>query len=162
VGEPAADTAGSDGDDVGRALPTIGSLEELAQLIVRRPGLYLRWSKGPDRDADTTSRDELTGTELPGLSVNALSVEPWWHDRPVPLWVARRLYDYEHLQRRKPEARPWVLAGRECGRGPDNEPLITDVRPIAWVAPTVADEARETIDRLRSEWRSLDRFTDDP
>ena len=29
-------------------------------------------------DADGRSRDALTGVELPGLSVNALTVEPWW------------------------------------------------------------------------------------
>ncbi|MEW2505921.1 DUF6098 family protein [Amycolatopsis sp. NPDC047767] len=38
------------------------------------------------------------------------------------LWLARRLYDYEHL--RGPGVRPWVLRGLEIARGPGNEPLI--------------------------------------
>ncbi|WP_327047263.1 DUF6098 family protein [Microbispora sp. NBC_01189] len=31
-------------------LPTIKSLDELTELVDRRPGLYLRYSKGPDAD----------------------------------------------------------------------------------------------------------------
>ena len=35
---------------------------------------------------------------LPGLSASPLAVEPWWGDRPLGLWIARRLYDYSHLE----------------------------------------------------------------
>ncbi|HMC39569.1 MAG TPA: DUF6098 family protein [Acidimicrobiales bacterium] len=135
----------------------ISDLDGLADLVRKHPDLYLRWSAGPDADARETSRDELTGVELPGLSANALAVPLWWRDRPVRAWVARRLYDYEHLQRRRAGARPWVLSGRECGRGPDNEPLVTDVSPVAWVAPEVADEARRVIEAMPADWGSLDR-----
>jgi hypothetical protein len=141
------------------AMRTLRSLDELAQLVGERGDLYLRWSEGPDADREGRSRDELTGVELPGLSVNALAVETWWAERPLRLWVARRLYDYEHLERRHgPGTRPWVLAGRECGRGPDNEPLVADVEPVAWIAPEVADEARRTIEDLGGDWGSLDRL----
>jgi hypothetical protein len=142
-------------------LPVVRSLDELAELVGDRPHLYLRWSRDPSRDIHEVSRDELTGIELPGLSASPLAVEPWWRDRPVWLWAARRLYDYEHLGRRKPGAKPWLLSGRECGRGPDNEPLVDDVRPVAWVSEEVVREARAAIDRLGAEWGSLDRAAQD-
>ncbi|MGH9057442.1 MAG: DUF6098 family protein [Acidimicrobiales bacterium] len=119
--------------------------------------LYFRWSLGPEADRSGRSRDELTGVDLPGLSVSALVVEPWWGDRPRHLWAARRLYHYRHLAERRPGARPWVLAGRECGRGPDNEPLVECLRPVAWVAPEVVAEAKYLMDHLDAGWGSLDR-----
>lgn len=47
------------------------------------------------------------------------------------VWAARRLHDYAHLPHDKgPGVHPWVLTGREAGRGPDNEPLVADARPL--------------------------------
>jgi hypothetical protein len=138
-------------------IPTVRSLDELTDLASGRSDLYLRWSRGPDVDAGEVSRDELTGVELPGLSVSALAVEPWWRDHPARLWIARRIYDYQHLQSRRAGARPWVLAGRECGRGPDNEPLVKDFDPVAWIDMGAVCEARELIDGMDREWGPLDR-----
>lgn len=140
---------------------TIGSLEELADLAGGEENLYLRWSSGPEHDSSRRSRDELTGVELPGLSASALAVEPWWNGRPVRLWVARRLYDYRHLAERRRAARPWVFEGAECGRGPDNEPLVECRRAIAWISPAVVDEAARLIDEQRGDWGPLDR-TEEP
>jgi Family of unknown function (DUF6098) len=140
-----------------RDLPTVDSLHELVDLLGSRRDLYLRWSKDPAADLSQASRDDLTGVELPGLSVNSLQVESWWRSRPRRLWVARRIYDYEHLQRRKPGARPWLLSGRECGRGPDNEPLVEKAQPVAWISERVVDEARAEVDAVRQDWGSLDR-----
>lgn len=149
-------------------LPTIGTLAELADLVTRRArgeALYVRWSRGPEEDlADgrpcaQTSRDALTGVALPGLSANPLRIEPWWGTRSVSLWVARRLYDYEHLRElRGPGVRPWVLLGTPTGRGPDNEPLVVCREPIAWIADGVLRECEEAIARQHSpEWGPLDR-----
>ncbi|MGW7100102.1 DUF6098 family protein [Streptomyces sp. NPDC054838] len=140
-------------------MPAIGSLDELADLIDRRPGLYVRWSMGPEVDLPApVSRDELTGIPLPGLSANPLDVETWWGERPLRVWAARRLYDYAHLPRVKdPRVRPWLLQGTENGRGPDNEPLVTDVRPIGWVDPAVIEESTEEITRQHGRWGPLDR-----
>ncbi|MEW2135675.1 DUF6098 family protein [Streptomyces sp. NPDC005409] len=140
-------------------MPAIGSLDELAGLIARRTGLYVRWSMGPDADLPApASRDELTGTPLPGLSANPLDVEPWWGDRPLRVWAARRLYDYAHLPHVKDRrVRPWLLHGTENGRGPDNEPLVTDVRPLGWIDPAVIEEATREIRRQRGHWGPLDR-----
>ncbi|HVV24044.1 MAG TPA: DUF6098 family protein, partial [Pseudonocardiaceae bacterium] len=83
-------------------LPTVASLDELVTLVERfqsDDALYVRWSKGPAADlAQPASKDGLTGVELPGLSANPLRVEPWWGDRSLRLWLARRLYDYRHLR----------------------------------------------------------------
>lgn len=140
----------------------IADLDELADLVDGWGGawgLYVRWS--PDLEDDLragSSRDELTGVELPGLSANSLGVEAWWDDRPLRTWVARRLYDYLHLKDlRGPGTRPWVLSGRECGRGPDNEPLLENCEIVAKLEPSVMDEAVELIDQLPRDWGGLRR-----
>jgi hypothetical protein len=149
-----------------RAMGTIADLDELAALVEHRDDeLYLRWSLGPAIDCaagdgrDQSSRDALTGIALPGLSANPLRVEPWWGDRSVRLWVARRLYDYRHLRElRGPGVRPWVLAGEERGRGPDNEPLVVCHRPIAWVSDEALRECERAVcDQGSPEWGPLHR-----
>jgi hypothetical protein len=137
-------------------LPTIASLDELAERARGRDDLYVRWSRGPQDDADRRSRDELTGVELPGLSASSLAAEEWWSG-PDRLWVARRLYDYRHLEHRRRGARPWLVSGRLCGRGPDNEPLITDVEVVAVISPQVVEEATRTVEAMPGEWGPLDR-----
>lgn len=138
-------------------IPTISSLDELADLLGSRQDLFIRWSRGPGADLAGRSRDELTGVELPGLSVSALAVEQWWGDRSRRTWVARRLYDYRHIEFRKEGTRPWLLSGRPCGRGPDNEPLVTEVEAVAWISSDVVAEASVLIGGLASSWGPLDR-----
>ena len=142
----------------GDELPVLQTLEELADLVSERHDLYVRWSQGPHRDRRGTSLDELSGVPLPGLSASALGVEPWWGDRDRTVWAARRIYDYAHLPvRRRGHIRPWVLEGHLCGRGPDNEPLVDTVRPIAWLGDSLIDDAHAIIALLNSGWGSLDR-----
>jgi hypothetical protein len=148
---------------------TVHDLDELAALVEKTgpaERLYVRWSKGPADDLaggpddEQSSHDGLTGITLPGLSANSLRVEPWWGERPVRLWVARRLYDYRHLRElRGPGVRPWVLAGRERGRGPDNEPLVTCDRAIAWISETALRECERAVAEQGGQdgWGSLDR-----
>ncbi|MEV6809255.1 DUF6098 family protein [Streptomyces sp. NPDC017248] len=140
-------------------LPVVSTLTEAARLAERHQGLYVRWSRGPGADLHTSSStDELTGVALPGLSANPLDVAEWWGDRSVELWVARRLYDYAHLPHEKgPGVRPWVLRGRETGRGPDNEPLVADVEPLCWIAEDVIEAAREQVTRQERDWGTLRR-----
>jgi Family of unknown function (DUF6098) len=89
------------------ALPTLHDLRAITDLVERTPDreqLYVRWSRGPAVDlirddwGAGSSHDSLTGVALPGLSANPLAVEPWWTDRSLHLWIARRLYDYRHLR----------------------------------------------------------------
>ncbi|MFD2686698.1 DUF6098 family protein [Streptomyces phyllanthi] len=141
------------------ALPVLRSLGELAALVERTPHLYVRWSHGPEADQGAAeSRDALTGVRMPGLSANPLDVEPWWEDRPVELWVARRLYDYSHLPREKgPGVRPWVLRGRVRGRGPDNEPLVHEVEPVGWIEDGVIKEAETAVADQEGQWGTMRR-----
>jgi hypothetical protein len=141
---------------------TVGSLDELVRLLDDWGGdrpLFVRWTRNLDRDlADEVSRDELTGIELPGLSANGLTVEPWWGDRPAGAWLARRLYDYRHLPYRRGEGtRPFVLAGRECARGPDNEPLIRDCHAVAEIGEQVIAEASALVAEQPGDWGPLNR-----
>ncbi|MGW4206430.1 DUF6098 family protein [Lentzea sp. NPDC004789] len=142
-------------------LPTITNLADLVGLL--GDDVYVRWSKGPDADAASTSRDSLTGVDLPGLSASPLRIEPWWGDRSHELWVARRLYDYRHLRDlRGPDVRAWVLRGAEVGRGPDNEPLVRCLEPLAWVADEALTECSKLVDAQHSaEWGPLDRSSSD-
>lgn len=141
-------------------MQVITSLARLADLVHRRSALFVRWSAGPEEDTDLQrSTDGLTGARLPGLSASPLDVEPWWGDRPVVLWVARRLHDYSHLKdARRPGTRPWVLEGEEVGRGPDNEPLVRLRRPVALIDERVLDEAAGLVERTSEQsWGPLDR-----
>jgi hypothetical protein len=139
------------------------SLDELAELLdgwTGERGLYVRWTDDVERDIETgVSRDELTGIELPGLSANSLHVEQWWDGRPMATWVARRLYDYRHLHdTRSAETKPWVLAGVEIGRGPDNEPLIGECTAVAEIALSVIRDATAEVQRLGDDdWGSMRR-----
>ncbi|PWI20829.1 hypothetical protein DI272_33760 [Streptomyces sp. Act143] len=138
----------------------MSSLRELAELVERGERLFVRWSRGPEADLEETavSTDDLTGVRMPGLSANPLGVEPWWQGRSVELWVARRLYDYSHLPREKgPGVRPWVLVGSVVGRGPDNEPLVRDVRPVGWIDEGVIGEAEREVAAQEERWGPLRR-----
>ena len=108
-----------DGDEAKATaeMPTVATLEKVTELARARPRLFVRWSRGPDADAAGASCDDLTGVALPGLSANPLAVEPWWGDRPLRLWIARRLYDYSHLGHdRGPGVRPQFLSGEDEAR----------------------------------------------
>jgi hypothetical protein len=128
----------------------IGSLRELADLVGRRPGLYVRWSRGPEHDADERSRDHASGLDLPGLAANPLDPPGWW-TLPVEAWVARQVTTYDHLGTDQ-DLFAWVLTGRIADRGPDNEPLLVDVHPVARLSNRVVEEAAEARPRSgRSE-----------
>ena len=128
----AADTEGQ--------LPVLDSLAELAELA--QQATFVRFSKGPAEDRQTTSRDYESGLDLPGLSVNPLQPESWW-TRPVEDFLARQICNYVHLQDNADDGRrPWVLTGQVVARGPDNEPLLRDFRPLAWLSDRVVEEAK--------------------
>ncbi|MDX3457998.1 DUF6098 family protein [Streptomyces sp. ME02-8801-2C] len=145
--------------NVREELPVLRSLHDLGTLVERVPHLYVRWSNGPDADRKVArSTDELTGVRMPGLSANPLDVEDWWEDRPIDLWVARRLYDYSHLHHEKGAGvRPWVLRGRVEGHGPDNEPLVRDVEPVGWIDEAVIEEARAAVAEQERSWGTMRR-----
>lgn len=67
---------------------------------------------------------------MPGLSFNPLQPESWW-TRPLQDWLARQLCQYEHLKEENPKRHAWIARGRCIGRGPDCEPLLTDVEEVA-------------------------------
>ena len=139
----------------------ISSLDELADLVETWRGerLYVRWSCGPQADLadESGSVDDLTGVPLPGLSATSLTVEDWWQGRPVRLWVARRLYDYCHLRRDRPDVHPWILTGRETGRGPDNEPLLVHAGPVARIHKGVITQAQYEVTHQPGRWGPLHR-----
>jgi hypothetical protein len=50
-----------------------------------------------------------------------------------------------------------VLAGRECARGPDNEPLINDCEAVAEIEDPVIEEASTLVEEQPGDWGPLDR-----
>ncbi|MFF0492715.1 DUF6098 family protein [Nocardia sp. NPDC003482] len=122
-------------------LPVVETLDELTDLITHNP-LYLRYSHGPEADAEAgPSRDYEAEVTLPGLSVTTLVPEPWW-PRPAREWVARRLCKYSELGAERGRF-AWLLTGHEVGRGPDHEPVVTAITPVARISDTVIDEAQK-------------------
>lgn len=128
------------------AVREIDDLDELAGLVTGEPMLYLRYSAGPERDARRPSRDYEAGVDLPGLPATTLRPEDWW-TRPAVDWVARRVCKYLDLARAEPDRYPWLLTGRVVGNGPDHEPLLTDVRPVARLTDRLLDQARSHYER---------------
>lgn len=118
----------------------IKSLSELEALLEEDADLYVRYSEGYDADRDGGSIDTESGLELPGLSVNPLHPEPWW-TRPAADWLARQLCQYKQLQDKNPDRFAWVLRGQCVGRGPDCEPLMIRVLPVARLAQSLLTEA---------------------
>jgi hypothetical protein len=103
--------------------------------------VYLRYSRGPEADAQRASRDYESGLELPGLSAVPLSPPAWW-SRPVADWLARQVCKYVQLADSDPGRCAWVLTGRKVGLGPDQEPLLADPLPLALLSDAVLEQAR--------------------
>lgn len=123
-------------------LPTVDSFDDLVALVDSSPGMYLRYSPGPEQDAkDGPSRDYESGQEMPGWSVTTIDPEPWW-TRPAADWIARRVCKYGELGEES-DRFPWLLRGRRVGSGPDHEPLVDSIAPVARLAEEVVVEARQ-------------------
>lgn len=122
------------------AMPTIDHLDQLVLLVQTRSGLYVRYSDGPGVDAAEASRDHESGLPLPGLSANRLDPPNWW-TRPLIDWLSRQVCQYLHVADRSPSHQGWVLTGRPVNRGPDDEPLLIDIEPVAWLGEQLQAEA---------------------
>lgn len=128
---------------------SIGTLDDLAGLVGRHGRLYVRWSEGPADDQEG-SVDTESGLALPGLSVNPLHAESWW-TRPFEDWLARQVCQYRELSEKNPDRFAWALSGTEIGRGPDCEPLLREVIPIARLEERLLQEADA---RYRARFRA--------
>lgn len=129
---------GAGHDPLGAEVNLIDDWGQLIELVSHHPGLYLRFSHGPDVDADEPcSHDYEAGQDMPGLW-RPRSPEPWW-TRPTEDWVARRLCKYADLG--QDERYPWLARGELVGRGPDHEPLIRVIAPVARIGSAVVNHA---------------------
>jgi hypothetical protein len=122
-------------------LPTIQTLDELADVVERHPDVCIRYSKGPEHDRGEPSVDYESGLSLPGLSANPLRPEPWWK-RDTRDWLARQICHYAKLGS-EPGRHAWLIEGDVAACGPDREPLLQSWRAVAWLSEEVVDEARQ-------------------
>jgi hypothetical protein len=126
----------------GFELQPLTSIYELEGVLRRFPELHVRYSEGPVADSRRRSVDAESGLDLPGLSVDPLQPEDWWH-RPVADWIARQLRRYRQSQQQNPDRIAWVLTGGVIARGPDCEPLLRNVVPVARLSESLLVEAEE-------------------
>jgi hypothetical protein len=106
----------------------------------------VRYSEGPAHDQRSgPSRDYEADVALPGLSVTTIEPEPWW-PRPAADWIARRVCKYAELGE-DAERYPWLLTARVVGQGPDHEPLVVEVIPLARISPTALGQALQRYHR---------------
>ena len=111
-----------------RSLVRVESVDQLVELVEQSPEpLYVRFSSGLDHDE---SIDHESGLSLPGVSANPLHPPPWWQGPPAADWVTRQVRAYQHLKERDDDRRCWIVTGTVADRGPDNEPLLTDVEGV--------------------------------
>ncbi len=123
-------------------IPTLNTLQDLEAMVHQAPELHVRYSEGWEKDSGGGSMDTESGIELPGLSVNPLSPEAWW-SRPLADWLARQLCQYKHLGEKNPGRVAWVARGTCIGRGPDCEPLLIQVEPVALLSAGLLAEAEQ-------------------
>lgn len=122
-------------------MKTVRGMDELVALVeglrVEGKRAFVRWSKSPVADCRRgASTNWQTGRDEAGLSCNPLTPESWWlaNGRTAAGWVEMQVRDYSYMRFQNPGARAWVLTGTEVGRGSDNEPLVADAAPVAWIA----------------------------
>ena len=112
---------------------TVTTLGQLADVVERSPDdLYVRFAR--EGEVDSPSVDHQSGLTLPGVAVNPLRPPAWWTGHSTAEWVARQIGTYSHLQDEDPDRMGWIVHGDVVDRGPDNEPLLTNVEVIGLVA----------------------------
>jgi hypothetical protein len=127
---------------VPRELLVIRSFAELVEFVTARDGVLLRYSKGPWHDAEAgPSRDYEADVDLPGLSATTVTPEPWW-PRPPGDWIARRVCKYAELGEDE-DRYPWLLTGEVAGWGPDHEPVVVHVHPLARISQEALAQAQD-------------------
>jgi hypothetical protein len=122
-------------------VPVIASVGELVAVVEESTlPVYVRFSGGLDHDREQGSVDHESGLSLPGLSANPLRPPSWWTGRPVEDWVTRQVRAYHHLKEKDDERRGWLIVGTVAERGPDNEPLLADVRVVGVLSEAAVAE----------------------
>lgn len=108
--------------------------------------LFVRYSHGPKADSagDWTSMNHGSGQNEGGLSVNNLTDYKYGlHAHGDPNYVAQQLREYDFLRQDDERNKPYLVHGDIAGQGGDNEPVIRNVKPLAFVHPDAIEEARQ-------------------
>lgn len=115
---------------------TIKTFAQLMTLVSETTGtLYVRYSRGPQVDARSnyTSRNHAAGRAEAGLSVERLTPPSDWPGSAEE-YVIMQVASYCYLLGQGDRGtRGWIMTATEVARGSDNEALVTDVTPVAWL-----------------------------
>jgi hypothetical protein len=135
-------------------LPVLGALDDVVDVVATsdRP-VYVRFSPKPPSDEADVSVDHVSGLRLPGLPVNPISPPAWWVGRSLEDWVRRQICTSAHLRHADSSRACWLVTGREVGRGPDNEPLLGDVRPLATISADVVAACGKQAQSTPAPWQ---------
>lgn len=125
----------------GHEYPVLETLSQVVEQCGDRQDVYLRFGYGPDDGDASARRERVSGYLLPGVPAWPLCPEPWW-GAGARVWVARQLARRAYLGHAGAE--PWLVTGEVRGRGPDCEPLIGHVTPVALIHRRVLAEAEES------------------
>ena len=131
----------------------MNTLAQMADLLAivedlhnRGETVYVRWSRGPEMES-AASVNYVTGQTEAGLSALAINGQDQgkreWYEAYPERWVAMQIRSYGFLRIKDSELRPWICTGTLVGLGGDGEPCITNVKPIAYLAPSLLAEAEE-------------------
>lgn len=127
---------------------TINTLDELEAIVTKLQAegkrVYVRYSRHPVADCKRGySINHANGDEEAGLSCNSLQCPSWYpvNGRKVRGYLAMQVGDYSYM-RFQGGAKGWLLTGTYCGRGSDNEALVSDARPVAYISDTLIEECK--------------------
>lgn len=130
-------------------MKTIKTFEALCEVIFKMEmegqSPFVRWSTKPTKDAQEEFRSYNYANNHfeSGVSVNALIAEEWWYLNAPDQTAAKKNYiamqvaEYSFLP-----GKPWLMTATETDRGSDNEPVVTEIKPLAWISLNVIDEAK--------------------
>jgi hypothetical protein len=83
-------------------------------------------------------------------------VRDWWHRQPID-WIARRICRYLELAANAPDRCPRLLTGQVAGYGPDHEPPVVDIEPIAWVGRNAVEQVLCALTSVRTGSQAVGR-----
>jgi len=130
----------------------INDLREIIEMSADEP-VYVRWSLGPDLDADMGGRsfDYANGAEHCGLSANRIT-----GDMTIKL-AARVLKEYRFLRIKNDKIYCWICRANLVGRDSDNAYSIEPTEILGRVSDDLIEQIARWHRDYDDEYRAMQR-----